>query len=89
MIIIYLPPSPSSGGLRKVRIVGAFWSLYFYIGSGLGWWWWWNLGHASFLGASGGGLCRVTGVPATAAYERVVAGVVVGCLWVVVWALGG
>lgn len=44
---------------------------------------------ASFLGASGGRLCRVAGVPATAAYERVVAGVVVGCLWVVVWALGG
>ena len=44
---------------------------------------------ASILGASGGGLCRVTGVPATAAYERVVAGIVVGCLWVVVWALGG
>ncbi len=38
---------------------------------------------ASVLGASGGRLCQVAGVPATAAYERVV----VGCLWVVVWAL--
>ena len=44
---------------------------------------------ASLLGAIGGRLCLVAGVPATAAYERVVAGVVVDCLWVVVWALGG
>ncbi len=34
-------------------------------------------------------MCRLVGVPATAAYERVVAGVVVGCLWVVEWALVG